>query len=1241
MQRGARTAMRRTGFWAVAGVMCLAGAAWGATRVVDLRTGDGMVRRGGDGFGASCLRSAAFPAGAAAAERLSAGDVLEFWLFRDTTIRVRIGERMESPLGGDAFLGEVEGYDGAKNAVVLQTAEGLTVDIQDYLRGRVYTVVSDADGVAVREFDPSRETVVPSEGVVPKRPPRGGKNVSRGKRGELSRAGGDQVSTVVDVLVAYDKPAAEWARRNGGGITNFATMAVQKVNTVLENGGLAELFRYRLVGVTTVEADGGSDFDGVLSASCDGTGDWAPIKAKRDEVGADVVTTMIDTGSASGVTGLGYSLEQGWTVPEFAEWAYNVCSVRAVARGHTMAHETGHNLGAGHAAEVDPAFIDPGPQFRDYAAGYHFTGTNGVPYHTIMAYYYDGFGNTYSPVPFFSSPERSFMGVPVGDAKHDNARTLRETYAEATQWRDRKVPLSYDVFFSPEGGATFSDSLVVALTPGKAGLPIRYTLDGSAPTLASALYDGPITLSGTTTIRAATVTDGVVGPVFEATYSVSDLGDGLDAPQLAWLTNPICPWRFVTDETYDGEDAAQSTDDGHYMVDDAWLSTTVTGPTAMSFRYKVRTGRGRFSVFVDDEEAFGQTREGVSADDWHLVEVAIPAGTHAVKFLFSQKDARYGGFNGAWLDTVRFDALSRPPAVFPATSADLAAAATFRGTLTVTMAPPEGVSGILRYTVDGSDPAGEAGLEYAGPIELSGTTLLRAVFIEAGKEPSVEVGGFYLERHPVSAGEWTSDVDGVKAAAARDGRLIAVLTADLASCLWSKALEPVAEGPEFLAWAKANGIYLVSADFSRHPDAGPADDWFWRLYDSAGDSGGVYYPTVYFARPGNPDVAIGKGLVRNDADNPDAVVGSVRYLGTAESLVAGFASVLGEVVPRAPVCSATNSLVDAFPVSVTLSNLNGSGTVRYTLDGTPPTPANGTVPAGPIAISGASEVLQAAVWPASGLSSPVFIGAYKSVADVLGTKGMAWRFGGTGSWREEDGSPGTLRSGGLRGDTYEARLRATVAGKGKLVFRYVFHTWTWQNTFTFAVNGSPQWKYAYVNTTDFAGDVVHEVSEEGTTTFEWTYTVGDASRDYGAGYSSQAGVWLSGVRWIPDGQSVAAGGVEVPCEWLDRHYPGQGGSSEAYEQLANADSDGDGYVAWQEFLLGTDPTNGASRLSVSVGAGADGTPVFGWSPTNGDIQSLGFRYVPLGRKTMDDEEGWRPFVEGKHAFFAVSVEPAE
>lgn len=1180
------------------------------------------------------LQSTSLSAGATDTTPLAVGDELTFLLFDGVEITVRVTERTESPLGGESFLGEVSGYDGVKNAVVLQTEEGLTVDIQDFANSRVYTIVSTAGGVTVNEIDPSLNAVTPTTPVSPELPSKNRALLSSPALGSTP----DQASTLVDVLVAYDTPAATWARQNGGGITNFATMAVQKMNTVLENCGLSSSFRYRLVGVMAVAAEGGTDLNGVLNATRSGTGAWASIKAKRDEVGADIVSTFIDTGSASGTTGLGYSLDST-PISSFSEWPYNVCAVRAVSSSHTMTHEVGHNIGAGHASAVDPAQISPGPQLYDYSAGHYFTGSDGNKYHTIMAYYYDGFGNTYTAVPYFSSPNISYMGTPVGDATHDNVRTIQNTYLEASKWRDQVIPMSYDVYFSPSGGATFTDSITVTLTPGKAGLPIRYTLDGSTPTVSSTLYTKPITLTQTTTIRAVTVTDGVAGPVFEATYSISDLGAGVDAPQLAWTTSSNYPWMFQTEQTYDGVDAVRS---AMFSSGDesgpTWLKTTISGPTTMSFRYMKKFYSSSFTVTCDSSTLYSDTTSGTSTD-WSLVEVAIPSGNHEVKFSFRQGGCYTSGgnyiFNGIWLDTIRFDALSRPPTISPATTSSESTATTFNGSLDVSIEPPDGKHGVIYYTVDDSDPTGESALIYNGPITLTKSTRVRAVFVEGGKDPSAEVGGLYIERHPITAGEWTTDVEGAKTAAAQDGRLIAVLLANIKTCSWCQRFDPIAESPEFLSWAKANGIYLVTADISRYADAQTAYSWFWDLCEAYTEARSSSYPQMYFVRPSSPDTPINQGLARNDGAS---LIGTELYLDTAESLIAGFASVLGSTVPQAPVCSHTDSLVDSFPITVTLTNPNGSGTMYYTLDGSVPSSSNGAVYSGAITLSDSSKILTAIIWPATGLSSGAYVSHFKTVEDVLGTSGIAWSRSGAVKWREVKNA-NTLRAGGLMNSSYTATLQGVVTGKGKLVFKYEFNSCSSQNSFEFKKNGTRQFRYAYNGTVSRSSIVTNEVSSESTTTFEWIVTVGAPSYDFDDRYTDPSGVWLSNVQWIPEMLAVEIEGVSVPYTWLDGTYPGQGGSAAAYEALALSDTDGDGFLTWQEYLLDTDPKDADSRLFATVRM-EDGAPVFGWSHTNASINAQGFRYVPKGRMSLDDTTGWQPYSSG-HRFFKVTVEPIE
>ena len=68
-------------------------------------------------------------------------------------------------------------------------------------------------------------------------------------------------------------------------------------------------------------------------------------------------------------------------------------------------------------------------------------------------------------------------------------------------------------------GGEFEDQVTATITPDARGGEVRYTTDGSIPTLASALYTEPLAVSGTTTLKARTFQDGLpVGFTEEATF---------------------------------------------------------------------------------------------------------------------------------------------------------------------------------------------------------------------------------------------------------------------------------------------------------------------------------------------------------------------------------------------------------------------------------------------------------------------------------------------------------------------------------------------------------------------------------------------------------------------------------------------------------------------------------------------------------------------------------------------------
>lgn len=379
------------------------------------------------------LRSFDLDAGAADVGAVEVGDELSFTLFDDVTITLVLKERMPSPLGGDVFIAEAGGYEGVKTAVVIRTSDGLTVDVQDFRNGKYYKVYSMPDGVKVQEVAARTGKCgcdVLAQRTMDVQLPAAVRTVTP----RLSNSSG-QVNTYVDILVAYDGKAAIWANAEGGGITNYAQAAVQKMNVAIANTGLDSSFRFRLAGVMQV-ATAFANYEDSLNAAIFGYGDWNSISANRNKVGADIVAVFVDVDSKNGVSGLAQILQYEPDSEYFSELAYCVCSVRFVKDSHTLTHEIGHTMGCGHS-DIQPT--SPGPQLYTDSAGYFFS-VGDTRYHTIMAYDIEGAGGTeglgVEEVPYFSSPVHTYLDVAVGDEKHNNTRTLLKTFAIASAWRD-------------------------------------------------------------------------------------------------------------------------------------------------------------------------------------------------------------------------------------------------------------------------------------------------------------------------------------------------------------------------------------------------------------------------------------------------------------------------------------------------------------------------------------------------------------------------------------------------------------------------------------------------------------------------------------------------------------------------------------------------------------------------------------------------------------------------------------
>ena len=108
-------------------------------------------------------------------------------------------------------------------------------------------------------------------------------------------------------------------------------------------------------------------------------------------------------------------------------------------------------------------------------------------------------------------------GIRLSNSKGEDKSSVGQlTYAVKIPPEKPKTPV-----FTP-GGGKFAGKVEVALSCATAEAKIHYTTDGSAPTSNSPVYEEPIVLTATTTVKAVAIDEDVYSDVAEAVYDKMD-----------------------------------------------------------------------------------------------------------------------------------------------------------------------------------------------------------------------------------------------------------------------------------------------------------------------------------------------------------------------------------------------------------------------------------------------------------------------------------------------------------------------------------------------------------------------------------------------------------------------------------------------------------------------------------------------------------------------------------------------
>lgn len=257
----------------------------------------------------------------------------------------------------------------------------------------------------------------------------------------------------VDIMVVYTPEAYKWFNLNSNGIDNSIANQIEYLNLCLENSQTNTLFNLVYSGLTNYVFNPNTPtnyMDALAALIIKDDGVMDEIHLIRDQYYADIVTLVAEIQGVGGVSS-GISYKTGNSEME----AFNVCSSNSWEWDNgVLAHEVGHNFGAGHNRMQ---LESPGPKGwpdwpeNDWSAGWKWTydgstGPSGEP-NGFTYYYADemsyGGNYTFYPdsslcilVPYFSNPDVIHKGYPTGDPLlANNARTIREMAPVLSNYR--------------------------------------------------------------------------------------------------------------------------------------------------------------------------------------------------------------------------------------------------------------------------------------------------------------------------------------------------------------------------------------------------------------------------------------------------------------------------------------------------------------------------------------------------------------------------------------------------------------------------------------------------------------------------------------------------------------------------------------------------------------------------------------------------------------------------------------
>lgn len=325
--------------------------------------------------------------------------------------------------------------------------------------------------------------------------------------------------------------------------------------------------------------------------------------------------------------------------------------------------------------------------------------------------------------------------------------TVQKTYKVNFILADKVINTVEKPVFSLDSNTAYTSEQKLAISCATDGATIKYTTDGTDPTVNSKVYSGPIALSGRTTVRAIAVKDGFnASELTSAVYSI-DLASGAELINNGDFSKGADGWL-----SYNGVDSSpMGVVDGQFKTSVAKTGNDSYSIALGSSNFTLSSGKkyrlsfdAKSTVSRSIQPAIEHNDTGYDRRFDQTTALSTEMKTYTYDFTMSADDNlahvvfSFGNVSGAsslpahdiYIDNVSLKEVVQPVAA-PTFSVE-------RGTYFTAQSvaincATDGAT--IRYTTDGTDPTVNSPV-YSGPIAVSANTIIKAYAVKAGMADS-------------------------------------------------------------------------------------------------------------------------------------------------------------------------------------------------------------------------------------------------------------------------------------------------------------------------------------------------------------------------------------------------------------------------------------------------------------------------------------------------------------------------